>query len=385
VWHGRTKEIERPPIAEINRIADALAAGGRDLINLGQAILGLPPPESALSRVKAHLENRSVHGYSPDPGLPELRQAKARFLREVKGIASATGGHVMITCGANQAFVNALFTVTVPGDEVIFFGPYYFDHLYAIKLAGCLPVEVPMPLREGRFVLDFDLLEKAVTDRTRAVVLVSPGNPTGAVVSQEQTEQLCRLCGEKGLYLLSDETYDLLTFPPAFHRSPASLDSNDKILVMGSFSKTFGLAGWRVGYLCGSPSLIEETIKVQDTLVVCAPVPSQLAALGALDEVDQYVARAVRELTDRKNALISVLTENPMLDPVEPQGGTSLMARIVDSTDSFVFSKKLVEEAGVVTVPGSAFGPLAEGYVRFSFGNQPVARIREAGERLARL
>ncbi len=411
MWPGRTRNIQRPPIAKINALAHELEGKGRRLINLGQAVLGLPPPKRALQRVHQYLENTETHGYCPDPGLPTLREATASFLSSKKNIKDATASRVMLTCGANQAFVNALLAVTMPGDEVIIFAPYYFDHVFAVKLAGCKPVEVELAFSEGRYHIDFTRLKKALSPRTRVVVLVSPGNPTGRVADAEEIKTLCELCRrndlradsrirsqvgmdrrtnpevnfESALWLISDETYDLLTFPPAAHVSPAAICPTERTIVLGSFSKTFGLAAWRIGYLYGpNPEFIEETIKVQDALVVCAPVPSQMAALGALEEVDTYVPEAVSELIRRKDSLMSALKSCRTLEAIEPHGSTSVLARITTPVfeDAFAYSRSLLQNQGVITVPGSAFGPHGEGHVRLSFGNQPPSVIAQAGERI---
>lgn len=382
MWQGRTRHIERPPIAAVNALAAQLAAKGTDLINLGQAVLGLPPPPAALERVRHYLATQEQHHYSPDPGLPEALEAVARFVERSKALSPVSPANLVLTCGANQAFVNALLTVTDPGDEVVFFGPNYFDHVFAIKLAGCVPVEVPLTVKERRFTVDFDAVEKALTPRTRVLVMVSPGNPTGAVPTRTEVVRMCELTAGHGRWLFSDETYDLLTFPPAVHVSPAELGIHDRVVVLGSFSKTFALAAWRVGYTYGPEDFIEESIKVQDALTVCAPVPSQMAVMGALEDVDSFIAPAVAELQRRRDAMLAVAEACPLLEPVIPDGATFVPCRITTGEDSLPFSQRILKLTGIVTVPGSAFGQYGEGWVRLSYGNQPVERIEEAGERL---
>jgi aspartate/methionine/tyrosine aminotransferase len=384
-WTGRTDAIERPPIAAVNRLAARLAAAGQDQINLGQALLGLPPPAAALDRVRRYLDTATIHGYTPDPGDPEVREAVAAFMRTHKALPGAVADRVMLTCGANQAYVNALLTLTRPGDEVILFGPYYFDHLFAIQLAACTPVVVPLRLEEARYRLDLDAFAAALTPRTRVVGIVSPANPSGSVFPPDEVAALVELCRERGIWVVSDETYDLLTFPPATFVSVAALGDYDRVAVLGSFSKTFALAAWRIGYLYGPEELIEEAVKVQDALVVCAPVPSQMAVLGALEEVDSFRAAAVAELVRRKDALLDALAGCPLLEPVLPDGATFVMARMHAEGSSLEFARRLLNETGIITVPGAAFGPLGEHFIRLSFGNQPVARIAEAGARLRRL
>lgn len=380
-WHGRTRRIERPPIAAINAQAARLSAEGRDLINLGQAILGLPPPAGALRAVRDYLSEPGPHGYSPDPGLPEVLERVARFLRQSKEISAASADRLILTCGANQAFVNALLALTEPGDEVVFFGPHYFDHVFAMTLADCVPVEVALARQAQRFVIDWAALEAALSPRTRCVVLVSPANPAGMVLSEQETARLCELCASRGLWLLSDETYDLLTFPPVVHRSPAALGIHDQVVVLGSFSKTFGLAAWRIGYLFGPARFVEEAVKVQDAIVVCAPVPSQLAIGAALDEVDSFCAMARRELQLRRDALLAALEPLRELSPVLPDGATFVLAEITNGTASVDYARELLEQTGIITVPGAAFGRYGEHYLRLSFGNLSIERIAEAGER----
>jgi len=382
MWQGRTNQIERPPIAEINQIAAQLAQEGRDLINLGQAVLGIPPPTAAIDRVRSFLDSGGVHGYSPDPGIQEVLDVVARYLRERKGVAEADSSRIILTCGANQAYVNTLLTITRPGDEVVFFAPYYFDHVFAIKLASCVPVEVPLATRNRRLAIDFDVLDKALSPHTRCLTVVSPGNPAGSVVSKPEMLRLCEMCRSRGIWLVADETYDLLTFPPSVHVCPAALGVPGNVCVIGSFSKTFGLAAWRIGYMFGPEEMIEEAIKVQDALVVCAPVPSQLALLGALSELDSFIPAALSELTRRRDLLLHILRESVCLEPLLPDGATFVLAAIKGPETSLAFSRKLLEATGIVTVPGSAFGRYGEGHVRISFGNQSVEKLGEAGKRL---
>ncbi len=383
MWHGRTRDIVRPPIARINRLARRLAEQGTDLINLGQAILGLPPPDDALKAVRERLEAPGTHVYSPDPGLEPVLERTAAFLRETKRIQEARADRLMLTCGASQAFANALLTVTNPGDEVVVLSPYYFDHVFAIQLAGCTPLEVPLGVERDRFFVDLSRLSEALSPGTRCLVLVSPGNPTGFLASKEEVEALVDLCVQRDIWLISDETYDLLTYPSARHVSPAAVGPGDRVCVVGSFSKTLGLAGWRIGYLYGPADMVEEAIKVQDALVVCAPVPAQMALAGALGTIDRFTQLAVRELGRRRQAMLRVLESSGLFEPYPPLGGTFVFARLRTGEDSVTFCTHLLEQTGIVTVPGAAFGPHGEGHVRVSFGNQPVERIEEAGERLA--
>ncbi len=378
---GRSLQIQRPPIAEINALAAQRAAEGKPLFNLGQAVLGLPPPAAALDEVRRYLDAGGVHDYSPDPGLDEVRLAVADFCRRHKSIADVVPDEIMLTCGANQAFVNTVLTLTQPGDEVITFGPGYFDHDFALRLAGCVNVEVGL-VPDERFRFDIDAVAAAVTPHTRAVVLVSPGNPTGAIIDEAALDQLMTLCRQRGLWLVSDETYDLLTFPGAAHRSPAACGPRDRVVVLGSFSKIFGLAGWRIGYLLGPAGFVQEAIKAQDAVVVCAPVPAQRAALGALSDLQDFTRRARQTLLERRDTLLECLRPLSWVTPTVPDGATFTLARLAEGLDDVALCRDLVTRAGVITVPGSAFGPRGKGWVRFSYGNLPVDQLKQAGKTL---
>jgi aminotransferase len=214
-------------------------------------------------------------------------------------------------------------------------------------------------------------------------VLISPGNPTGAVAPDGFVRDLCDLCRNHGLWLISDETYDLLTFQGVVHVSPAAVSDYERIAVLGSFSKVFAMAGWRIGYLAGSRQLVDEAFKVQDAFVICAPTPGQIAVLHALDSLDRYVAHMREEVAARRAQLLDALKTWGRARAFLPDGATFLLARIDGMEDDVAVCEEMVRQAGVVTVPGSAFGPRGKGLVRFSFGNQTVERIREAGRRLA--
>lgn len=384
MFSQRSGQIERPPIATINARATILRNQGRELLNLGQAVLGLPPPQAALEAVRRYMDETTVHAYTPDPGADVVRQAVAEFATRYKGV-NCQPESVMMTCGANQAYANAIFTLTDPGDEVILLGPYYFDHAFAVQLASARPVKVDLPIRGPHVPLDVEAIEAALTPATRVVSLVAPANPSGTTYTRESLRRLVELCHRRRLWLISDETYDLLTFDGEPHVSPASLPGAERVIITGSFSKTFALAAWRLGYLLGPPDFIEEAIKVQDAFVVCAPVPSQMAGLAALGAVDDFVPEAVAELTRRRGALLAGLDAVSYLDAVVPGGATFVMARLPEGQSDMDAALAILDRAGVITVPGSAFGEAGHGWVRLSFGNLSSEAIDGACRKLASL
>ncbi len=382
MWPGRTQKLTAPPIAEIHKLAEKYQNKKRPLINLGQATLGIAPPRAAIDQINEFLSESLEHGYSPDQGDPLVLARVTQFLKDEKGIKKAKSEQIILTCGANQAFANALLAITNPTDEIILLSPHYFDHTMMVELASCTPVLVSYHKTSSGFQIDFDALSQAITPETKAIVLVSPSNPAGSLCPLEHLQTLCQLCKDNGLWLISDETYDLLTFAPKKHISPASLNIYDKIITLGSFSKTFALASWRIGYLYGSPAFREEAIKVQDALVVCAPLPSQYAINGALSVAADFIKHALEMLESRKDILTRIVNSIPSLTASPPDGATFLFVKVPEGLSSYKYSEMLLKKTGIITIPGSVFGPSGEGYVRFSYGNKKAAVLEEAGERL---
>ncbi len=211
----------------------------------------------------------------------------------------------MVTAGANMAFMHAVFAITEPGDEIILNVPFYFNHEMAIQMAGCTAVRVAT---DGHYQLRPEALRRAVTDRTRAIVTVSPNNPSGAVLSESSLREVSALCRERGIYHICDEVYEYFTYAPARHFSPGSLPGADAFtLSMFSLSKAYGFAGWRVGYIAYPDHLSDGMMKSQDTILVCPPVASQIGAAAALEVGRAYSVPHVRELAAIRDFVVREL------------------------------------------------------------------------------
>ena len=238
-----------------------------------------PPPE-VMAAVRAFGSALADHRYGPVEGLPDLVSAVEAKLAHENGIVVRPASRVLVTAGGNQAFVNAVLAVTDPGDEVILPAPYYFNHEMAIVIAGAVPIGVAT---DREYQLDVDAIAAAITARTRAVVTVSPNNPTGAVYPEEALRAVNALCRDRGIFHIHDEAYEYFTYAPARHFSPGSLpDAAGHTLSLYSLSKAYGMASWRVGYMVVPEVLAEAINKIQDTLLICPPAASQRAALAAL-------------------------------------------------------------------------------------------------------
>ena len=289
-----------------------------------------------------------------------------------------------MTAGANQAFAEVLPAIVDAGDEVLLLSPYYLNHGMAVELAGACPVEVP--LDEGRdFAVDFAALERAVSARTRALVIVNPSNPIGSVIGRADVERLLAFAAAHGLWVVSDETYEdfVLDPPPDGWTSAASVPGHgERVIVLGSFSKSAGLSGWRVGWIAGPPALMREVLKAHDTMIICAPVAGQRGALAALQGERAWLEPLRGELVARRRSVHEFLSNSPALEGalgasrgamfvlVRPRG-----RRLADSTRAAL---AIIRSTGVALVPGAAFGRCGEGWLRLSFAGADRDVLAEA-------
>jgi aspartate/methionine/tyrosine aminotransferase len=387
------------PSARVRRTAPALidlvgracaerrARGGR-LFPLAQAVPDFPPPAHVRDALAACLAEPSTHRYTVDPGLGELREAIARVLGGRRGVAWDPERQVVVTAGANQAFAEVLPAIVDAGDDVLLLSPYYLNHAMAAELVGARPVEVPLDAARD-FAVDFVALERAVTTRSRALVIVNPGNPVGNVIGRAEMERLLAFAADHGLWLVSDETYEdfVLDPPPGGWTSAASVPGHEqRAIVLGSFSKGAGLSGWRVGWIAGPASLVPEILKAHDTIIICAPVAGQLGALASLSGDRAWLEPLRAELASRRRGVLDFLSRSEVL---EGATGASRGAMFVlvrprkrPMSDSTQAALSLIHETGVALVPGAAFGRCGEGWLRLSFAGATSAVLAEALEAL---
>jgi aspartate/methionine/tyrosine aminotransferase len=377
----RVRDIELPQFDLLNDIAAAWRQRGADVITLGQGLPGFDPPRLALEALRAAVDDRSAHVYSPDAGLPELRRALTTSLSPL-GATVDPEADVIITAGGNQALQLALTTLIDPGDEVVLVSPFFLNHEMAIRSVGGVPVEAPVPASRA-FVPIWEDLVPYLVPKTRAVVLVTPSNPTGAITPPAELERIVAECAARDVLVFVDETY--LRF--AYDSEPFTALSlprwRDNVVVIGSFSKQFAITGWRCGYLAASAEVVAEALKIQDVMVICAPVPVQRAVTAILEAEPDYAKRWLPELRERRDLLIAHLGAIAGVTPVRPAGAFFVMAHVEGMTDSRRTAKEMIESQQVVTIPGAFFGRAAEGYLRISYGSACKRRLHEATERMA--
>jgi aminotransferase len=373
-------DIELPPFDPLNTRAKQLRDAGHRVISLGQALPYFGPPPSALRAARDALSTRDVHLYSTDPGRPSLRRVLAQRLGQFAGI-DCGAADLVITAGANHAFTTALTTLVDAGDEVVLPAPYFTNHYMAVQAAGATPVEAPM--RDSiSYRLMWEDIEPALTSRTRAVVLCNPSNPTGATVAAAEGSRIVAELARRDVFTISDETYMHFVYTARHWSAASEPDWRRNVVVVGTFSKPFAMMGWRVGFLLADAAVCEQATKIQDAMIICAPVISQMAAEGAVRDDWDYPASFHAEFQRRQQLFSATLSAIRGIQWTPTPGGFFAFARIAGCTDSTALAIQLLEQAHVVAIPGSAFGKSGEGCLRLSYGSVEATALDEAIQRL---
>jgi aspartate/methionine/tyrosine aminotransferase len=359
----RIQSIQSPIIPVVGR----LIRDNPGTISLGQGVVSYGPPDQAVMGIKDFLAEPENHKYGPVEGMPALRDAIAVKLAEQNGIECDPRRHIVVTAGANMGFLNAVLAICEPGDEVILPLPYFFNHQMAVMMAGCRAVPVPT---DDRYHLRLERIEQAITPRTRAVVTVSPNNPTGAVYSEEELRGVNRLCRERGLFHISDEAYEEFTYEAFRHFSPGAIPgANGHTISLFSLSKGFGFASWRIGYMVVPGALAESISKIQDTNLICAPIVCQYAALGALQIGRAYPRGKLPAIAQvRETVLASLSSLGEQIAPPVSEGAFYVLVRVRSNLSSMQACERLIREHRVAAIPGNAFGLDLGCYLRVSYG-----------------
>ena len=350
-------------------------------LSLGQGVVYYGPPPEALQAVRDLPDQPRTHLYGPVEGIGPLVDALSRKLADENRIATGADARVVVTAGGNMAFLNAVLAICDPGDEVVLNGPYYFNHEMAVVMANAVPVVVPT---DDAYQLRPAALRKALTPRTRAIVTVSPNNPTGAVYPEPDLREINRLCAEMGLYHIHDQAYEDFSWSgPTF--SPGSIPGADRHTIsLFSFSKAYGFAGWRVGYMVLPAPLFEPVRKIQDTNVICPPIVSQIAALGALQAGSAYPREKARPIAEvRDIALRELRAVGPASTVPASDGAFYILLRLRCDLSPLALVERLVREHKVAAIPGDAFG-MTGCSLRVAYGALEKATAVEGLGRLAR-
>ena len=303
--------------------------------------------------------------YTGNSGLLELREEIGRYLDRRFGL-SYSADEILVTVGGSEAIDIGFRTMLDPGDEVIIPEPCYVSYLPCVKLAGGVPVRLPLEEKD-QFKLTKEKLLSAITDKTKILVLPFPNNPTGAILNREELQIIADIVKEHDLFVMSDEIYSELNYEGG-HVSIASIPGmRERTIVINGFSKSYAMTGWRLGYAAGPKEIMKQMLKIHQFVIMCAPTTSQYAAIEALRNGDEDVRRMRESYDERRRFLVNALNEMG-LPCFEPKGAFYVFPNIsAYGMTSEEFARRLLEQERVAVVPGTAFGECGEGFLRISY------------------
>ncbi len=361
----------------------SLAHNMSGVIGLGLGEPDFVPPPHVLEAAKQALDDGKTH-YTLTTGVSELREALAKKAKREYGLTYNPETEILVTVGGTQAIFLALMALTNPGVEVLIPDPGFVCYQPSVLIAGGMPVSMPA-LEENEFKLNADVVMSHVTDRSRIMIVNSPNNPTGAVFSYNDLASLAKLAVERDLIVISDEVYERITYDGVKHYCLASFsEMRERTLVVGSFSKTYAMTGFRIGYVFGPEELITPMMLTHQFSVACVNGPAQYAAVSALEGPQDFVNGMVAEFDRRRKLLYGGLNEIEGFSCKLPKGAFYAFANVKEfRKSSETLATFLVNKEKVVTVPGSAFGKYGEGYLRFSYATA-YDKIEEALNRIER-
>jgi aspartate aminotransferase len=378
----RVSKVAPSATLEITAKAKALRDEGVDVVGLGAGEPDFDTPEHIKKALYSAVEDGIVY-YTPTPGFPALREAIAEKLKGDNGIDYDPTGEIISTPGAKQALYEAILTVVDPGDEVLIPDPWWVSYVPMVQLADGKAVFVPTTEENG-FNLTSDAIQEKITDKSRVLILNSPSNPTGSVLSKSDLKRIADVCIEHDILVISDEIYEYIIYGSK-HESIASLDGmKERTITINGMSKAYSMTGWRLGYAAGPPDIIKGMTRVQAHSISNVTSFVQMAGIVALKGPQDCVTDMVKEFKKRREVVTHLLNEIPDVTCVEPKGAFYAFANVsAYEKDSFKLSNYLLEEKKVAVVPGGAFGECGDGYLRLSYAtsmdniNEGISRIEK--------
>ncbi len=352
------------------------------LLDLSQAAPSYPAPEPVIEAVQRCAAAPDGGRYVAQAGLPALRESLAAELSAAYG-STIDVDHIMITAGCNQAFTLVASTLCQWGDRMILPSPFYFNHDMWLRLDG---TGVDHLVMGPDLVPDPERIEALITPSTRAVVIVTPGNPTGAIVAPDVIEAVAQVARRRGIALIIDETYRCFRgtdAPP--HRLFADPDWDDVVISLHSFSKEFAIPGYRVGAVVGQPAMLAEALKLLDCVAICAPRIGQVAADAGLRHATDWRADKAAEIAAKQRRFEAVMASSPGGFELVSSGAYFGWVAHGRSEPTALVAESLLADHAILVIPGDAFTPTDDGYLRFSFANLNEAEIDELGRRLAQV
>lgn len=366
------------PTSGIRKMFD-LSEQYDDVIKLTVGEPNFDTPVNIKEAAKKAIDEGYTH-YSPNAGIKELRQT---ISDNYKGYSKEyTFENVMITVGALEALALSMLATIDPGDEVIIPDPAFPNYEGQILMAGGKPIAVPV-YEKNDFKIKAEDIQKAITPKTKAILLNSPSNPLGSVLNKSDIEAIAKIVQKYDLFVYSDEVYDKIIYDNCKCFSMAEIaEVQDRVIIINGFSKSYAMTGWRLGYIVADKKIISNMPKLQEGIVSCVPTFIQVAGIEALTGPQSTLEKMIKDYTRRRDILIDGLNYIPGITCKKPAGSFYAFANIkAFGKTSMEFAEELLKEAGVVAVPGSAFGKMGEGYMRFVFANSDE-NLKEAVRRI---
>lgn len=379
-WQKRISPVVQAiPPSGIRRFFD-IAAEMEDVISLGVGEPDFVTPWSIRESCVYGLE-QGYTSYTANRGLWELREEICALQKRNFNIDYDPKTNVLVTVGVSEALDIAMRAILTPGDEILIPEPCYVSYKACASLAGAVPVAVPAKIENNFSITPADL-EAHVTNKTKALLIGYPNNPTGAILTKEQLMDIAKFAQEHDLIVISDEIYGDLTYGGERHVCFAGLPGmKDRTILLNGFSKAYAMTGWRIGYAMSNPAIISAMTKIHQYTMLCAPITAQIAAVEALRHGEKYMKKMVSEYDKRRRLIYDGLT-NAGLKCFEPKGAFYIFPDITSTgLTSEEFAEQLLMKEHVALVPGTAFGQCGEGYVRCSYATS-VTKISEAIARI---
>jgi len=358
--HLSERELSLPNV-EFPKIFSRII-NDKSITNLGVGEPDFITPKPLLQYTR-NIISKGTH-YSEPQGMLELREAICKKLKKENKI-HVQPENILVTCGSQEALFSALLTTLDPTEQVIIPSPGYLGYIPAVELINATPVFLKLEEKDA-FEINPEKLKKLITKKTKAIIINTPSNPTGNVLSRKTLEELADIAIEQDLHIFADEAYEQLVYEKK-HISIGSLNGLKNVTTFQTFSKSFAMCGFRLGYACGNTSLIKDMTKVHHYIALSAPHISQLTGIKALTLPKRYINAMVREYKRRRDMIVKRLNKLNMPTPL-PGGAFYTFSNIqAYSRNSLQFSKMLLKKAKVAVIPGTEFGPYGQGYIRCSF------------------
>lgn len=342
-----------------------------DILSLGQGIPSMKTPKYIRDAVIEQLQDDDkICKYSLQPGVPELKKAVADDLEKKSKRKIDPESEIFISAGAMEALIVGMTAIIKKDEEVILADPSYASHIEQVVFAQGKPVYLPLD-PNNNWEFNIDTLKSKITKKTKAIVICNPANPTGTIFSKEKLDHIAKLAIENDLFVFADETYSYLVYDNHPFTSLIEYpELKDRLIYTYSFSKEYAMTGWRVGYMYAPKFIIDQCLKVHDALVICAPTISQYAALAALTKKPYKNDPDMIEIYNKRRKLMCKYLDklNDLFSYQSPTGAYYILVKYLKTDlNSLDFCMKLLEEIGVIAIPGSGFGPNGEGHIRLSF------------------